>query len=220
MEDAEIQYRLAVERERFLRDAAFLPVTESIGPFEVVPMTLRHYLSLRLIRSPFITGETATPDDAANLLWQLSPRYSPSKPELKAGIVKRCQAYAFASPPVLHLPWLMRRWEDRCQRNWNRFQELLAEIQLYVRESIQDRPPQTMERGQSYYSEAVGVIDTIAEEYGWEPDMILDMPIKVTFQIMKLIRTKRAAKAGEQKPMFNPSDILKPLLSNEALNRN
>ena len=54
-------YREAVARERLARDASFMPVTETVAGFELVPMTLRQYLILSLMRSPLLTGDTPGP---------------------------------------------------------------------------------------------------------------------------------------------------------------
>ena len=88
-------YREAVQREQLERDAAFLDVTESIGPFEVKPLTLRHYLTLRTKGSPFLMpGASPTPSDLFVLLWLLSPQYGQAK--AKRRLLRACRAMFFA----------------------------------------------------------------------------------------------------------------------------
>ena len=70
-------YREAVQRETDLRDAAFLPVTDSICGVEVNQLTPFHLAALTLARSPFICGGMPFPRDIALFLWCVSPEYNP-----------------------------------------------------------------------------------------------------------------------------------------------
>src|SRR5436190_23240372 len=63
----------AVQREQFVRDAAFLRLSESVAGFELVPLTLRHYLILRATRNPLLWGGLPSPNQLFNFLWMLAP---------------------------------------------------------------------------------------------------------------------------------------------------
>lgn len=221
LEALEAEYRKAVERERFVRNATFTGVTESIGRFEVEPMTLRHYVALQIIRSPFLFGGIPTPEDASAALWLLSPDYDPNNWTLRKQFLKRFNR-RFGPPrqPLIHFGWAMDRWSKRCPIWLEKFSELIAGIRNFIDESLQDRPP-TSEgaSGPSYYSEAASICHMFGSAYGWTNEETMQTPLKILFQQMKLIRAEKRAEGGRQLIMFNPSDrITNKIL--EELNRN
>lgn len=224
MTDAEIKYRQAVERERFVRDSAFLNVPEVIGPFEVRPMTLRHYLALMAIKSPFVTaGPPPAERDAFIFLWQLSPVYSPADVRAKRRFYRRCQrAFIAPRPPLIHLPWLMWSWRRIYQQRKDAMLEILAGIHVMVGESLQDMPPSRPSNGpsKSYYSPAAGICHEICSAYGWAADYVLDMPLKQSLQFLKIIDAGHRSTPKLPAVMFNPSDAIRGELDDEELNRN
>jgi hypothetical protein len=216
----ELEYRQAVERERLIRDAAYLPVTERIGPFEVRAMTLQDYLALRLVGSPFICGGPRDSDGIAAFLWLLAPDYAPGNLQGKRRMERACRGYAMPGPPRVHLPWLMRRRARGAARAAVACASMLGLIEDYVAETVQDRPATSSgEEGASYFSEAAGLIDTFAAEYGWADEVILGMPLKRLFQQLKIINARRRAASGRATMMFNPSDAVRGRML-EALNGN
>ena len=202
MDYAEV-YREAVQREQLERDAAFLGVTERIGPFEVKPLTLRHYLALRTTGNPFLTpGAAPTPSDLFALLWLLSPQYGQAK--AKRRLLRACRALFFE-------PEKPRFWKLTAEAARANFDLLTVEAVGFIMSSLQDHPPSRGETaaGPSYYSDGAAMVDLFGTEYGWPDSVTLDTPMRRLFQYQKIIHGRRAAKAGKEPLMFNPSDRIK-----------
>src|SRR5690349_17989316 len=69
-------YREAVEKEREIREMAFLDFPELICGIEVKPLSTWHLALLDTIHSPFLTGETEIVlADCAMFCWMVSPGY-------------------------------------------------------------------------------------------------------------------------------------------------
>ena len=225
MTDAELKYRQAVEREKFVRDSAFLRVPEVIGPFEVNPMTLRHYMALTAIKSPFIVtaGPPPTERDTFIFLWQVNSRYSTNDVKAKRRFYRRCQQ-VFIPPrlPVIHFPWLMAPWRMAYQKRKDALLEIMADIHVMVGESLQDMPPSSPANGsnKSYYSTAAGICHELCSKYGWTVDQVMDMPLKQSLQFLKIIDAGHRSSPKLPAVMFNPSDAIRGELDDEALNRN
>lgn len=210
------EYLRALDRERLIRDVAFLPVNETIAGYEARPMTLRHYLSLRLARNPFVCGGTPLERDAFLFLWQVSPSYSPADTAAKRRLYRRCRL-DFIAPamPLFHLPWRMRCWATTSANRAIRFVETSSAIADYYREATMDWPSSRGGDGKSYYSEAAGLCHEVASKYGWTIDQVLDCKLKALFQLLKIIRAEDQAAKGKQPIMFNQSDELLGCLAME-----
>ncbi len=202
-------YAVAVLKERVIRDAAFLGITESVGPFEIVPLTLRHWLILRMMHSPFLTKETPSPIDLLNFLWLLSPDFSPTNQKAKRQFARRCRRIFF--PPrylALVNTRFARAWyEVKREKRLTAAAEIIDAARAYVEESLQDRPPAPKAFGfdADYYSDAAFFCALFGREYGWRMDEILNLPTKVIFQLVNEIRQSR----GSKTPLCNPSDRIK-----------
>jgi hypothetical protein len=172
-------YREAVQRETDLRDAAFLPVTDSICGVEVNQLTPFHLAALTLARSPFICGGVPFPRDIALFLWCVSPEYNPR------AVVSR---------------WLFIRRVAKLD-----YREAVEGVMRYVGEAFADAPGGKGERfKQSYYSSTASIVDLLAHEYGWAEADIMRVPFKRLFQYSRCIRERYA-----ERPMFfNSSDSI------------
>jgi hypothetical protein len=172
-------YREAVQRETDLRDAAFLPVTDSICGVEVNQLTPFHLAALTLARSPFICGGVPFPRDIAIFLWCVSPEYNPRS------VVAR---------------WFFIRRVAKLD-----YRESVEAIMRYVSEAFFDAPGGKGERfKQSYYSSTASIVDLLAHEYGWAEADIMRVPFKRLFQYSRCIRERYA-----ERPMFfNASDSI------------
>src|SRR5438046_741906 len=100
-------YAVAVLKEQFSRDVAFLELNESVAGFELVPLTLRHYLILRSTRNPILWGDLPTPNQLFNFLWLLSPEYNGPQTRARKRFQRRCRKIFF---PPQFLPLLNCRW--------------------------------------------------------------------------------------------------------------
>lgn len=203
------EYKQVVEREQLVRDACFMPILDSIGPFEVKPMALRHFLALSAIGNPFVAGGTPTPDDAFLFLWQVSPDYDPKNYRAKRKLRRLCK---FFMPGI---PWFGRtkRWKKQTRKRLVCFEQMCLAIRAYVDEAFQDKPPaKDSAKKASYYSIAANFVDTFGTEYSWSPETTLAQPLKALHQYLILIRARDRAKAGKPPVFFNPSDELLGLL--------
>lgn len=158
------EYSAAVERESTVRDVSFLGVTEDVCGVAVRPMSLRDFIALDGIKSPFICGGFPSATDAVIFLWLLSPSFKPGS----------FAAWRFARGV---------RGKD--------YGELTKAIQEYVSEALMDMPGGGGRGGVSYYSFAVAVVDLLASEYGWSEAEIMNAPMKRTLQYFNAIRKRK-----------------------------
>jgi hypothetical protein len=181
-------YQAALEREALVRDASFLPVTETVAGFECVPMTLRHFITLRMMRSPFLFGTTPSPEDIAAFLWLLSPAYKPGT--------------------SLRTRWNRRRLIVKTAAKLSTATgaaKLVHAIRDYVEDSLQDMQPIGEPVGcvhVAHFSDAAAMCASFGREFGWAEEAILQMPMKRLLQYTKEMRTAHGGKT----PLCNPSD--------------
>lgn len=182
-------YVEALAQESLVRDVSLLGVRENLNGFECLPFTLRHFLLLKIARSPLLfTDEVPTLGELIQFLWAISPKYCVNRRKKK-------------------------RFEKFC-RFLNEPQNFAITVDAakeYIQEAFQDRPPQPAfgMSGPDYYSDGVSIIAPLAREYGWTCEMILNMPLKLSFQFLKEIREHIYASHGQTPLMWNPSDRIK-----------
>ncbi len=202
-------YAEAVIQEQVLRDAAFLGLKESIAGFQVMPITVWHYIALRLARnSVFLQEETPSPEDLANFLWILSPQYRPESRILKWLFFSRCKRI-FGPPkflPLVNTRGAKARFNVRNRQRLINGARVLGEAKAYVAAAMQDRPPSKSINGfePDYYSDGALFCSLFAREYRWSESEILRMPIKRMWQYLNEIRRNRNPKAI----LCNPSDVV------------
>jgi hypothetical protein len=212
-------YLAAIIRERVVRDAAFLNLTESIGPFEAVPMTLRHWMLLRNMGSPLVRqGEGARvpdPDELRDFLWVVNPQFKPSGLETeeqrraKMAFRKHCRKVFY--PPNYLALWNTKRAQARHERKCKQRLEVAAAIidaaKAYVAETMQDRPPQQLTIGfePEYYSDAAFYCARFGREYGWSQEETLGTPLKRIWQYLNEMKRYYDSKI----PLCNPSDSVR-----------
>src|ERR1044071_5618505 len=201
-------YREAVAKERLAREASFMPITETVGGFELVPMTLRQYLVLSVMQSPVLTGDTPSLDDLDSFLWLLHPRYKPTGGFHRWRMRRKLRRCALPAKPL----WTSKRIRARHER-WvtvarYRLGKLLEAVRSYVSESLQDWQPSGVPDGcvsVEHYGEGVAVCSAFARQYGWPPEVTLNLPMKQVLQYVKEIK----AFNGSKVPLCNPSDDIK-----------
>ena len=172
----------AVYIERLVRDSAFLRLNETVCGFELRPMTLRDYIILRIANNPLLGDELPSPAELTQFLWTLSVGYSRSRlRRIFFGLrVNRACAY----------PLKAARLIDSCRE--------------YRKEAMQDAPGTTGRTGYrpSYYSDCTYWYGLLAREYGCTMKEVLDMPLKILFQLPGEIKDHHDSK----QPKCNPSD--------------
>lgn len=181
-------YRDAVEQEALVRDVAFLGLNETVLGFEVRPMTLRHLLWLGMVESPFVRS----------LKLELA--------EAHLHVAAFVRVVSFRNPAKVG--WLQDFAFRRRYRRWaskTSVIESVVAVREYVAEAVQDAPGGSG-GGKAYFSAAASIANYVMER-GKEPfaaavSAAMDVPLKVSFQIMRANRMWHDPKAI----MFNPSD--------------
>ena len=196
-------YAQAVEREALIRNAAFLPVNESIGGFEVMPMTLRHLVALRVARSPLLGGTLPAPVDLAAFLWLLSPEFTLGESRARTRLLAQCRReFMPVCKPWLRTSLAMTIWERKEIDRIGHAAQLIDAARGYVEEAFQDAPPPAKPTpGQkSYYCDAISICALFGREFGWSEAQTMALPLKRLFQYLKVMQ-----RDGNQ-PLYNPSD--------------
>lgn len=200
-----------------VRSIAFQDVPESIGPFTVLPLTLRHYRLLWMLGSPFLPPfREPTGEELVVFLWLLSPDFAPDNHRGRRRHARACRCLLDSD-----LPWFKT---DRALIKWNKKLKDAAAVRAplvklareYMDEAMIDRPPAGGQVGPEFYCDEVSIIASMAREYGWSETAILDMPLKRIFQYQKEIREEFSWKVLKRKPvLWNPQDrIVDEYLSN------
>lgn len=187
-------YKAAVEQESLIRNAAFLPINESVAGYEVRPMTLRHYALLRMMRSPLLVADIPTPVQLSTFLWLLSPQYNALGKGRKK-LLRRCREFDMPAKPLIRTNRALRRWNKKAIGRMKRFEDVLADARRYVFDTFQDKPPVSKETSDEpdYFSDIGWICAQLAREYGWPEEHTLDMPIKRVFQYLREIRQSKGA---------------------------
>jgi hypothetical protein len=209
-------YREAVQRESFVRDSAFQPVTESLCGFEVRQMAFRDYLALRLIGSPFLVGGEPKPQDVRAFLWRMSPTYHTGHGSwwARQRIMRRCRAMLPPAHPMIPTTRAANRWARRALKAVALQGELLISIRTYMADTMQDWPSGGGAGGIAFFSDGVVIVGMVAREYHWTQDQILGCPMKLLLQYLKEIKQAHGCRV-----MRNPSDSVTAQYLNEQ-NRN
>jgi hypothetical protein len=193
-------YVEALARERFLRDAAFLGVSETVYGFELKPLTLRHWLIMRIANSPLIGDGTPSPVQLAQFLWSVSTEYS-LEDSARRAFLKRCRKFQPPTPP-----WFFetKRWRKRFNGAMIEMAKCLTAVRAYIDEATMDAPPrrQSLAFTPDYYSEVAFWVGLFGHSF--HPDAILDMPLKVLYQLYKEALDSRSAGNKTKPIMFNP----------------
>ncbi|MAF44280.1 MAG: hypothetical protein CMI54_09000 [Parcubacteria group bacterium] len=172
-EELHRKYRadLAEAKERDRREAAlvFLDVTVEVGKFEVSSLTVRRYLLLEHLNSPFLGGieKMPTKRDVVNFLWVMSPKYKPD----------------FRSARRFYL------------LNWFRFlrwQSLAMKIAQLIIDSMANG---TLPSGNKSNREpsptwVAEMVDGAASQYSWTEQQIFDLPLARAAAYMKALTAR------------------------------
>ena len=205
-------YTRAAERAGRLEDAwrdyAFLGLGEKICGVEVNLLTLRMFIELCVVRSPFFVGGNVGPEDVALVLWRLSPCYS------RANSSSSSSSCSFpSSPPKDKGSRTRDEDEDEHEKKNPRrafvasiahlpFERAVRAISRYLDRMLIDKPVST-ENGNFAAPDtsfAAGIIHALASEYGWSQDDVLDVPMPRLFQYLRLIQREHNPKLAR----FNP----------------
>lgn len=161
-------YLEAVHAEQVLRSFAFLPLTEFIGPFEVIQINLRRWGLLRLMGNPLIVGGTPSPAQLSQFLWVLSPKFNPKA---------------------------RGRWRHN-MRFWHFTRKprsdamLIGMARKYLADAFHDFEGKAKGLGyiKSYFSDESYFVALLGRYTNCTADETLDMPIRRLLQYTKAIR--------------------------------
>jgi hypothetical protein len=173
-----------VKHENDVRNGAMLNLNIRICGIEIQQMTLRHWLILDGIDSPLLGSGDPNPVDVAKFLWVLSPRFHPHAPFRRHRFLRGCRNVPYG--------------------------EAVMAIRQFVDDTFQDSPPSSGDDKWTAPQVSFGasVIFSVAIKLHWSREAILDLPLKESFQHMKLLRMRNEAECGEKPIGWNPSDSL------------
>ena len=218
-------YAEALASEQLARTVAFHGLSVTVGrlpspagrglgegpAFTHQPLTLRHYSALRLARSPFIPP-FATPDsaDVILFLWYLSLEFTPGS-AAKRRFLDRCRPFCEPRKPFFQTRRARRRWEKNFMAALVLRAEIVHQCREFVAEAMQDRPARPLDDpdgipAPDYYADEASVIGSLAREYGWTEDAILNLPLARAFQYLKEIREHLYLVNGKTPLLTNRSD--------------
>lgn len=178
------QWPYAVLKESEVREFAYTRRCMHIFGFKCLQFTLRHRVELdfnnnlfiKCDRSGDITDEEIA-NNVADFLWAVSPDYVPYDAD------KFKQHDEAVKAKITEVGLI----------------EFIKEINDYLDKSLMDWPDATGEVDDkapviSYVS---SVIDSLAAEYHWPDEYILDLPIARVFQYLRAIEQRKSKERGE-----------------------
>lgn len=189
-------YGDAVARETFLRNAAFVPIRETVCGIECDPLTVGHLAVLQSIGSPWVCGGVPTWQDVKAFFCVVSPHGGKPGSFKRWRFLRRCNRLPFvitSDPP--------------------KFPAIEA-VTEFVDDAFQDGPASNSGKAsRSYYSLTAALVGLIAREYHWPEAEILRLPLKRLWQYRAEIQSSK----GESPVLFNPSDrVLQNYLDGKA----
>lgn len=196
----------AVRRENEVRDGAFLDVPRFICGICVKPMTLRHWLVLDAIDSPFLGDSKRLPSntDISRFLWVLSPLFGPVKNWnffRRIPFLRSIERWLWANLTV------KGRFISRVGKI--PYADSVAEIRKFVEETFQDSPPSSGDNNIPDYSHAASVVFSLCKTCNLTRNDALLISLPEVFQYLKIERMLSAAKCGHKFISWNPSDTVK-----------
>jgi hypothetical protein len=185
--------------EDYWRDYAFLGLTETLRiaganrpqgggyKIELRQLTLRMFIQLCAVRSPFLVGGRVGPEHVAQILWRLSPEYGRQNETAKVGNGETADApiLPFSDSPVHSSP----RQRFVASIADLPFTATTRAITRFLDRMLIDKPPSSTKANGSRpdTSFAASVIHQLGKEYGWNDETILDLPMPRLFQYMRKI---------------------------------
>ena len=153
----------AAKEELRLRLEGLLAARTQVGPFFLYPLTVRGLIEMQHAENRLVSGEVVEIDDVMHFI------YMTSSAQDKANQGK-----------------FFKRIGKKL-----RSQDAFDEVVAYFHAQFNDMPTSGKEDGGSTSTESqpfiLGVIDTLANEYGWPYDCILGQTVSVVFQLYQRI---------------------------------
>lgn len=176
--------QLAVRRESEIRETSLLPMRFDLMDVEVNQFTPHHYILLDFANNPHISGEREpTIDDTIQFLWVVSPEYKHKDKE------------AFAAFQKKHANLDNEKMSDEI------FEYLSYSLLDLIPTHTADNKPKTNKA--PCYAWIIPYIDTIASQYGWTDDYILQLPFARILQYRRAIEERLLASNGSKALLAN-----------------
>lgn len=155
-------------------------MNESIGGIEVQNMSIRHFLILDGIDCPLLKEQDASAEDIAMFLWILSPNFSNDEKERNV-FLKKVQKIVV--------------------------QDTILDIREYLKKTFQDADiEEGKEKMFSNYTSYL--IDLFAREYHWSIQEIMNLPLRVAYQLISSIQERYFKQNGESYSKLRSIDML------------
>lgn len=159
-----------VEKHQSWSAEFWLQLSEEHNGIEFENFTLKHFVLLRGVDSPYLVGGIPTEADTLFFLWAISPGFSLNKKQ-KLKFFKKVKKYNM---------FLWSKW-----------------IKNYLSKSFGESDTMSSgTKGQTNF--ATYFIDAIAREYGWTIDQIMKIPLGIVFQLLTAINERNAVQSGKE----------------------
>lgn len=160
---------------------SFLFLNESIAGVKIQNMTIRHYLILDGIDSPLLYGNEASAEDFAKFLWILSPDFS-SDEKKRNEFLKE----------VRKIP----------------MKNAVQDVTEYLKKTFQDADIEESKKEKSYANFVSYLIDLFAREYHWTISEVMNLPLRVAYQLISSIQERYSKQNGEKYSKLRQIDML------------
>lgn len=180
----------------------------------LVPLTLRHWLALRVAGNRFVCGGAPQLADLFLFLWQLHPQHATALPEREPAIAQLARgrfrflrlAFAYGSLSAARRHRRLERAVRQCD-----FSAACAAVQAFLRITEQDAPPPSagsrLRAGPATPDRcaADNLVDWLMTTYRMTHAEALDLPLAVGHQ---LYRERLLQQPDGDLEVFAPSDSL------------
>ena len=172
-----------MEREQSVRELSMLDTIILCG-IPCRQLSIRTHTLLVGMKSPFIVpGRVAEPEDIAVYLWLHCLDYEAGNESKRVRWVKRNVRPLIAA---------------------GRYGLCIAEISSHLMNTFMDSPGPGTRDGKEYFLGSAALVDSVASEYGWTDDYIMNVPLSRLFQYQRAMRKRYDRHAS----LSNPSDRL------------
>ena len=178
-------YKEALAEERELRGRVCIGIPFVVCGVHLRLMTLRDYVNLQALRSPFVAGGFVRRTDCLQILCYMQTGYR----EPKQGLIGR---------------FLARRRNSEILKLVQKFDtlQLIAGINEYIDAVFLDSPASSVSAGESspIASSTASIIDQLGSSYGWSIDEMMDVELPLVFQ---LFRIRHLMEGGKRSALIN-----------------
>jgi len=181
-EELHRKYRadLAEAKDKDRREAAlvFLDVIVEVGKFEVCALTIRRYLVLDYLKSPFLGGVDRMPtkEDVVAFLWIMNPKFKLGKKAARWFYLKNWISFLF--------------WQGLAMKIADLIVKAMDTGSLPASDKNSPEPAADW---------IATVVDGAASQYSWSEKEIFDLPLARAMAYMKALGSRLS---GEKSPDF------------------